>query len=174
MDYLHALIGDSTETINTVQMSLRAVTIFVAGLIAVRIAATRAFGKWGALDIIFAVIVGSNLSRALTGSAPFLPTLAATGVLIVLHAAVARLAAHWSWIGRLTKGVDVQLICEGEIDHGALRRNGLGEGDIQSALRVAGYTKASQISEAYLERNGDISIIPRRDEAGDKAGTASG
>lgn len=174
MEYLHAFIGDSSQEINTLQMSLRAVTIFIAGLIAVRVAATRAFGKWGALDIIFAVVIGSNLSRALTGSAPFVPTLAATGVLIGLHAAMAWLAVRWSWIGRLTKGVDVQLIKDGEIDHAALRRKGLGEGDISSALRVAGYLDAGQISAAYLERNGDISVIPRRNGAGDKDNSSDG
>ena len=78
METLHALIGSQGDDITWWQMSLRAALIFLLGMLMVRFAATRAFGKWSALDIILAVVVGSNLSRAMTGSAPFLPTIVAT------------------------------------------------------------------------------------------------
>ena len=141
-------------------MSLRAVVVFVVGLLAVRLAATRAFGKWGALDIIFAVVVGSNLSRTLTGSAPFVPTLCATLVLVGMHALLARAATRWEAFGRIAKGVNVCLIREGEVDKEALRRQGLGMGDLSAAIRSAGYPGPEAVQSAYLERNGDISIIP--------------
>lgn len=96
MDVLHSIIGDQGDEISALQMSLRAVLIFVLGVLIVRFAATRAFGKWSPLDIIFAVIVGSNLSRALTGSAPFVPTLTATVILVALHGLLAMGAARKS------------------------------------------------------------------------------
>jgi uncharacterized membrane protein YcaP (DUF421 family) len=34
----------------------------------VRFVGRRVFGEWAALDIIVSIVVGSNLSRALTGS----------------------------------------------------------------------------------------------------------
>jgi hypothetical protein len=33
------------------------------------VAGRRVFGRWAALDIVVAIVVGSNLSRALTGAA---------------------------------------------------------------------------------------------------------
>lgn len=75
MELLHTLIGSEDGTINWWQMSLRGMLIFAVGVLAARVAATRAFGKWSPLDIIFAVIVGSNLGRAMTGSAPFEATI---------------------------------------------------------------------------------------------------
>ena len=45
----------------------RALVVFIYGLAIMRVAGRRVFGKWAALDIIVSVIVGSNLSRALTG-----------------------------------------------------------------------------------------------------------
>ena len=152
-------------------MSLRAVVIFGVGLLAVRLAATRAFGKWGALDIIFAVIVGSNLSRTLTGSAPFVPTVSATFVLVALHALLARAATRWELFGRIAKGVNVCLIKEGEVDEKALRRHGLGMGDLSAAIRSAGYSGPEAVQSAYLERNGDISIIPHGRGAPDREPT---
>ena len=161
MTGLHDWIGVQGQYIGALQMSVRAAIIFAAGVVLLRFAATRAFGKWSALDIILAVIIGSNLSRALTGSAPFLPTLTATAVLIVLHAALVKTAARWPAFGRWTKGRAVTLVSEGEIDEGAMKRCGIGRGDLRLALRASGYDNLDEIKSAALERNGDISIIGR-------------
>lgn len=159
MDTLHAFIGTEGQDIGWLQMSLRAALIFLLGVLIVRFAATRAFGKWSALDIILAVIVGSNLSRALTGSAPFLPTLIATVLLVILHGLLAMAAARWSWISTLTKGSSIRLVRDGQLDEAAMRRAGIGEGDLRMALRAAGHKDLEHVRSASLERNGDISVI---------------
>ena len=159
METLHAFIGAQGQDIGWLQMSLRATLIFVLGVLIVRFAATRAFGKWSALDIILAVIVGSNLSRALTGSAPFLPTLIATVLLVVLHGMLAMAAARWSWLSTVTKGASVPLVREGQMDEAAMRRAGIGQGDLRMALRAAGHNDLTSVKSASLERNGDISVI---------------
>jgi uncharacterized membrane protein YcaP (DUF421 family) len=82
---LHDLIGSEGASITWYQMSVRGTLIFAIGLLFVRIAGKRLFGKWGALDTVVAVIIGSNLSRAMTGSAPFFPTICVTAVLLFLH-----------------------------------------------------------------------------------------
>lgn len=159
METLHAFIGTQGQDIGWLQMSLRATLIFVLGVLIVRFAATRAFGKWSALDIILAVIVGSNLSRALTGSAPFLPTLIATVLLVILHGLLAMAAARWSWLSTLTKGASIRLVRDGQMDEAAMRRAGIGEGDLRMALRASGHTDLERVRSASLERNGDISVI---------------
>ena len=161
METLHLVIGDQGQEISTLQMSLRAILIFVLGVLIVRFAATRAFGKWSALDIIFAVIVGSNLSRALTGSAPFLPTVTATVILVALHGLLAMGAARWSWLSTLTKGASVQLVRDGEMDETAMRRCGIGQGDMRMALRDAGHADLETVRSVSLERNGSISVISK-------------
>ena len=157
----HALIGVQGEDIGWAQMSLRAVAIFIVGLIIMRFAASRAFGKWTALDIILAVIVGSNLSRALTGSAPFWPTVVATFVLIALHAVLIWAVTRWPSLSRLLKGRSVRLVSDGAVDEEALRRHGIGPGDLRMALRARGLAEVEDADTVHLERNGDISVIPR-------------
>lgn len=157
----HTLVGAQGETISALQMSLRAVLIFVIGLAFMRFAATRAFGKWTALDIILAVIVGSNLSRALTGSAPFAPTVIATLTLILLHAGLSRAVIRWPSLSRILKGRSALLVRDGRTDREALRRHGIGEGDLHMALRARGLAGLETVDAVYLERNGDISVIPK-------------
>jgi uncharacterized membrane protein YcaP (DUF421 family) len=110
---------------------------------------------------LLAVIIGSNLSRAITASAPFIPTLAATLVLVLLHTLLAHAAVWAPRIGEVVKGRPTMLICNGVIDESALRRHGIGSGDLDQALRCGGAARAEDVAAAYLERNGSISVIRR-------------
>ncbi len=146
------------------QTSLRALVVFGCGLLLVRIAGKRAFGKWAALDIVLAVIIGSNLSRTITGGAPFWPTIFATLAIVGLHAALSFGAVMWPDLGDWVKGRPARLIQNGKIDHRQLKRHGIGIRDLQQALRLAGSTDPHDVASAHLERNGEISVVaaPRR------------
>lgn len=161
MDTLHGLIGTQGQDISWWQMSLRACLVFLLGVMIVRFAATRAFGKWSALDIILAVVVGSNLGRAMTGNAPFAATLVATCVLLALHDLLIRASARWSWLSLVTKGRSVCLVKDGVPIEVAMRRAGIGDRDLRLALRSAGYADLDGVRLVTLERNGDITVVPR-------------
>lgn len=160
MDIFYALIGRHGEAITWSQMSARALLIFMIGLAFVRLAGERVFGKWGALDILLAIIIGSNLSRTITGGAPLFPTLCATAVLIGVHALLASAATWWP-LGDLLKGRPTQLVAEGQIDWRAMRRHGVGQGDLEQALRQAGQMDLSGVQAVFIERNGGLSVILR-------------
>lgn len=161
---LHDLIGsDDSIALTWWQMTIRAVVIFVFGVLLVRLAGKRAFGKASAFDIVFAIIIGSNLSRTLTANAPFFPTLAASAALVLLHRALAWAAFHTSWLGTVIKGEPRCLVRDGEPQHSELRASQITDEDLEEALRLnAGQQDLAGIDSAYLERNGDISFIRRR------------
>jgi uncharacterized membrane protein YcaP (DUF421 family) len=161
MDMLQGLIGSTGEDLLWWQMCLRAVIVFVLGLAIVRMGGKRVRGRWGAIDVVLFVIVGSNLSRTITGEAPLLPTLAATVALFLLHSLLTSSAARWPALGPLLKGRPAQLMAEGELNRDAMRRHGVGEGDLQEALRSSGRTSTEEAREIWIERNGHISIIGR-------------
>ncbi len=142
-------------------MSVRALVVFFYGLALVRIAGKRVFGRWGAIDILLSIIIGSNLSRALTGSAPLVETLVATTVLVLVHDLLTRLALLVPALGPLFKGQPGKIGQDGRFDPKALRRHGIGGHDVEEALREAGLKNESAVDEAWIERNGDISILKR-------------
>lgn len=157
----YRLVGPDGGDLAWWQMTARAGLIFLFGIVLVRVAGKRVFGKWGALDIVLSVIIGSNLSRALTGTAPFVETLIATTALVGLHAAMAAAAVRVPALGPLTKGRPACLTLNGQLDEKALRRHAVGKHDFEEALREAGLTRPDQVAEAWIERNGEISIIKR-------------
>jgi uncharacterized membrane protein YcaP (DUF421 family) len=162
VDTLHTLIGPENGDAAWWQLSLRAVILFVVGIAYLRIAGRRTFSKATPLDIVVALIIGSNLSRAMTGKAPFLPALAATLVLVVLHRAVAYATLRWSWLAEALKVRPTPLIREGAVDEAALRRHGLSRDDLLEGLRLEQVDDPADVRLATLEGGGRISVVPRR------------
>lgn len=153
-------------------MCIRAVFIFFAGLVLIRFGATRTFGKNSSFDIVVAVVLGSILSRALTANAELLPTIAAGGVLMLLHFVIGKIALHSRRFGWLVKGIKSELVRNGEIRWAALRKNNLTPNDIQEAARLKGVLDFNEVQAAYLERNGSISVFkkPERSASGPASG----
>ena len=158
---LHDLIGSDNGMITWWQMSIRGVLVFLYGLVLVRLAGRRVFGKLAPFDIVLAVLVGSNLSRTLTANAPFVPTLAATAVIALAHWSITFRALHSKLVARLVKGEVVTLVRDGEVDWRAMRRQGLSEGDLEEAARDAGVFELERVRTAVVERSGRISVRSR-------------
>lgn len=162
MESFYHLVGEDAGPIAWWQMSIRAVIIFAFALMLYRLMPRRAFGGNGAVDIVVVVLMGSNLSRALTGNAPLLAAMAATATLAALYSILAMLAWRIDPLSRLVKGRPIQLIRDGEIDRKALRRAQLGERDLEESMRLDGVTDIGDVAAAYLERNGEITVIRKR------------
>ncbi len=143
------------------QECARALLIFVYGLAIVRLAGRRVFGKWSALDIIVSIIVGSNPSRALTGSAALFGTIAATTVLMVVHWVLARMAAQWPAWSHFLEGRAVDLSKEGSLSP-AVQRHAISEADLGEALRQSGLESADAARRITLEPSGRINVLKRQ------------
>jgi uncharacterized membrane protein YcaP (DUF421 family) len=143
------------------QMCIRGVIVFACGLLLVRFPGQRIFGKSTAFDIVLAVLVGSNLSRALTGNAPFLATLVATTAIVLVHWLLAHLATRSHRLAWLAKGAVVRLARDGQVDRARMARHGLTDGDLREAMREKGIERLDKVAEACLERDGRISVVPK-------------
>jgi uncharacterized membrane protein YcaP (DUF421 family) len=159
LDWLDYYIGTDPQTILWWQMSIRAVLIFFVGLVFIRYGGKRVFGKNSSFDIVLGVILGSILSRALTGNSRFIPTVAAAFVMVVLHRLMAEIAFKYRWFGHIIKGEESQLVANGEILWKQMKKNSITEHDLKEAFRNSGVADLSSVKEAYLERNGKISVI---------------
>lgn len=158
---IHIVLGSVDETLTTTQMCLRASVLFIYGIILLRLAGTRIFGKAVPLDIIMSVIIGSNLSRCLTGNAPLVPTMVATAFLLALHWGLAQWAHRSKGFATLVKGKPHVLVREGEIDYSAMRHEGIGIRDLETAMRDGGVNDMEEVRTATLERDGSITVIAR-------------
>ena len=137
----------------------RAIVIFVFGLILLRLSGRRAFARWSALDIVVSIIVGSSLSRALTGSAPLGGTLLAMALFAFLHWLLARSASRSAWLARLIEGGAVILGQSGTVSERQLRQHNISATDLQEALRKEGIANLAKTRQITLEPSGNITVI---------------
>jgi uncharacterized membrane protein YcaP (DUF421 family) len=156
-------LGSDVAEVGALQMALRTILIYAFTLAIIRLGSKRFLGKASAFDTIVGIMIGSVMSRAINGSAPFFPTLVAGIVLVAVHWLLAMLAFHIDWFGPFVKGEPVLLIKDGQVQENGIRRGGITKQDLTQSLREQ--TKQSdpaKIELAYLERDGEISIVPYR------------
>jgi uncharacterized membrane protein YcaP (DUF421 family) len=158
--YWSELFG-SEHNISLAQECARTVLIFFYGLLLLRLSGRRTFADWSAFDIILSIIIGSSLSRALTGGAPLLGTLAAAAVLAALHVLLGHLVAYSKTFSRIIEGGPIELGAGGQIDHRARRHSMISECDIREALRARGIEDERDTRRIVLEASGAISIIKK-------------
>ncbi len=151
-----------TGHVTWAQECARAAVVFAYGLALVRFAGRRVFGKWAALDIVVSIVVGSNLSRALTGSAELWGTLAATTLLMLLHWVLSHAAARSSRLSWILEGRPVHLGEGGRVEERTLMRHAVSKADLGEALRGAGLDDPSGTRRVVLEPSGKISVLKER------------
>ena len=156
------LLGLGAQTLGLLEMALRAVVVYIAAIMMLRLGQTRFLGKYTALDVILGFMLGSILSRAITGNSPFFEALGAAIVLVAMHWLLAASAYRWSPIGTLVKGRKKVLVRDGEIQWDAMRSSHISENDLMGALRAGpGIADLREVKTAWIERSGDISAIRR-------------
>jgi uncharacterized membrane protein YcaP (DUF421 family) len=167
---VEVVIGQSGGDITLSQMLARASLVLLIGLALVRLTTPRLFSRATPIDIVVAVIVGSNLSRTLTGNAPFIEVIVATIFLVALHATLTHIAARWRPLATLIKGRKHILAEDGKVNHEKMRACAVGERDLMAAIRAAGGSRLIDVKLATLERGGEIDVVLREGEGATEQG----
>ena len=167
MDEIEALLrwalglGLESRDIAIGQMVFRAVVVYVVTVLIVRLGKKRFMGRTTAFDVILGIMLGSIVSRAITGNAPFFPALAASAVLIAMHWLFSLVAYHWHGFGVAVKGQPRTLVRDGRPDRDQMRRAHVTEHDLHEDLRGEGLEGTDKVKEARLERSGKVSVVKR-------------
>jgi uncharacterized membrane protein YcaP (DUF421 family) len=127
----------------------------------VRVGKSRIISRTTTIDVILGFILGSLVSRAVTGSASISGTLAAAAALVASHWILTAMAYRWHWFGTLMKGSSHLVVLDGKPVTKALRHSTISSHDLVEEMRLAGIGELEQVHEAYKERNGQISFIKR-------------
>lgn len=144
------------------QAVIRGLLVYLVALLLVRVGEKRALGKNTAMDVVVAVMLGSVVSRGITG-AQLGAALCGGAVLVFLHWLFSVLAFHSDRLGTLVKGSPRVLVKEGEIDWKAMRRSHISRDDLLASLRAESrLDDVEDVEIARLERSGQISAIERR------------
>lgn len=162
LNFIDRLLGLHVDgrDLGVLQMSVRAIVVFVLAIAMVRIGDKRFLGHSTIIDIMLGIVFGSVVSRAITGNAPFFPALAAALVLVGAHFVFSAIAFRRHEFGSWVKGVPVRLVENGEVRPEGMRMCQVTTRDLEEAMRSHGHDPdIGCIRSAHMERNGEISIV---------------
>jgi uncharacterized membrane protein YcaP (DUF421 family) len=160
-DFLDEIFGFSlkSEQLGFGHMAARAVLMYAVLIIIVRSAKKRFLSKATAFDFILTVMIGSIAARAMTGGAPFFPSILGVVVMVVIHWIISWKARRSAGLSHLIKGHDTLLIKDGQVFEKRLADAHMSRDDLNEDLRQKGVSGPSDVREARLERSGKLSVI---------------
>ncbi len=165
LELFYWLIGvEKTITeLTIVQILTRTIIVYGVALLLIRLGKRRFLGGYSAFDILMGFVVGSILSRTITGRENLFSASVVIATLMVIHYAISYVTYHYNKASRIVKNEERQLIKDGEIDKIAMEKSKLGKNDLLQALRKKGNVETpDDVKSAYLERDGSITVIPKR------------
>ena len=147
------------EPLALYQIAARSGLVYLVGVIILRIGKSRLVGRMTSLDVLVGFILGSLLSRGITGEASLSGSVVASAAVVASHWALTWVTCRSHFWGLLLKGDANLLVENGKPLHENLRKSHISENELQEGLRMAGVDDIRQVRQAYRERNGEISVL---------------
>ena len=144
---------------------VRAAVIYLFLTVIMRAAGKRQFSEMTVFDFVLLLIVAEATQQGLLGQ-DFSVTYAMLAIttLVGIDVVLSMLKQKSRFAEKVIDGVPTLLVDNGEFLHGPMNRERVDEEDIMSTARLLhGLERLDQVKYAILERDGKISIIPRRD-----------
>jgi uncharacterized membrane protein YcaP (DUF421 family) len=144
------------------ELMARGAMIYLALLVMVRLSGRRTIGQFTPFDLLVVMLLSESVSNGLSGGDNSVAGgLIIAATLIVLNGSIGLLSARSRKIEALVEG-DVLLIGrDGAFFDKVMRRNRIGDIDIEQALREAGCAR-HEMQCAFLEADGSITITKRK------------
>lgn len=143
------------------EIVLRTVVVYLVILVGLRLSGKREIGQMTVFDLVVLLLIANAVQNAMVG-----PDTSLTGgilaavVLLIANAGLARLRLRSPRLKQWVEGSPTLLVLHGEVLPDHLRREGLDEETLETALREHGVADLTDVEMAVLEIDGSISVVP--------------
>ncbi len=152
-----------TPTMSLGEVILRGTMIYWFIFLLIRFVMKREASPISIADLLVVVIIADAAQNAMAGSYQSVTE----GVVLIVtiffwNYAIDWLGYHFSFFDRLQNLPPLLLVKNGSILKDNLRKELITNDELMSKLREKGITDLSQISEVYMESDGQISVIQKK------------
>ena len=138
---------------------LRAVLIYAALLLALRVFGKREVGQFTLYDLVFILLVANALQPAITGpDNSIVGGLILIGALVLANFGVSRLD-RIPRFHRLFAAAPAVIIEDGQYLRAVMQREGVDQEEVETAMREHGIAAVKDVQLGVLEPDGSISIV---------------
>jgi uncharacterized membrane protein YcaP (DUF421 family) len=146
-------------------VALRTAIVYVCLVFGFRFLGKREAGQLSTLDLVVLLVISNAVQNAMVGeNTSLLGGLLAALVILVLDLALHAAADRWAPLRNALDGEPTILVDHGKILFENLRHEGISDRELAVALRQNQLMSAEEALYVFLETNGQISVIPRRDD----------
>jgi len=143
---------------------VRTAIVYVCLVLGFRFLGKREAGQLSTLDLVVLLVIANAVQNAMVGeNTSLIAGLIAAGVILTLDLLLHKAADRWSWLRNALDGEPTLLVDHGRILFDNLRKEGISDRELAVALRQNQLRGADEALFVFLETNGQISVIPRRD-----------
>jgi uncharacterized membrane protein YcaP (DUF421 family) len=161
MEWLISIFGAGKD-LTILQMSFRAIAVFLLALVMLRITGQRTFGHKTAVDQVVMIMLGAILSRAVTGSSPFFPVISASIVIVLFHRLLGWISVYSKTLGNLVKGKEIRLYHNGKYLVENMKKCMVTEKDMLESVRIETNADGlANVETVTMERCGSISVVTK-------------
>jgi uncharacterized membrane protein YcaP (DUF421 family) len=142
---------------------IRATLAYAFLLLLLRLAGKRTLAQVTTFDFVLLLIISEATQQALVdGDNSMINAAVVVTTLVGLNILLSVLKQRFKSVERVLDGLPLRLVQDGEAIQDRMDKERVDMEDVMDAARDAGLEKFEQIKHATLERNGKISIVPRR------------
>jgi uncharacterized membrane protein YcaP (DUF421 family) len=150
-------------SIPPLELVIRGSAIYWFLLVLFRVVLRRDVGAIAVADVLLLVLVADAAQNAMAGEYRSITDgLVLVSTIVGWNVLVDWLAYRFAAIRRLLEAPALLLVREGRILHRNLRREFLTVEDLLGKLREHGVDDIGQVRAAYMESDGEVSVIERR------------
>ena len=149
-------------SVSPVELIVRGTLMFWFLFAIFRFVFRRGTGSVGMTDFLFVVLLGDAAQNAMIGEAHSVPEgMVLIATLVGWNYLLDYLSHRFPVVEHFSTARKVCLVDEGRVNRRNMRREFISMDELTQKLREAGYDKFDEIKAAYLESDGEISVIPR-------------
>ena len=143
---------------------IRPALVYLFVLVLLRLTGKRTLAQITTFDFVLLLIISEATQQALIGEDnSMINSAIVVATLVGLNVLMSLLKQRWPWVDRLLDDVPIVIVENGKPLKDRMDKVRVDEDDVLDAARqIHGLERMDQIRHAILERDGQISIIPRR------------
>ncbi|MBV7486146.1 DUF421 domain-containing protein [Bordetella sp. BOR01] len=149
-------------TVPPLELIVRGSVMYWFILILLRVAGRRDVGSLGIADMLVLVLIADAAQNGMAGQYESITDGAIlTATIVGWVALIDRLTYFMPWLGRLLEADKVCLVRDGRMIRRSMRQEYITPEELMSELRQHGVEDLSNIRRAYMEPDGNISVLKR-------------
>lgn len=150
-------------SIPILEIVIRTVVVYIAVLVLLRVAGKRELGQMSVADLVVIIVIANAVQNSMNGGdASLTGGIVAAATLVGVNLVVDRFGSRIPVIGHYVKEAPTLVMQDGILLEENMKKEHIDRSDIEMAAREHGLADLSEVSEAVLEPDGSISIIPTK------------